>query len=95
MAFAFGLLHGFGFAGALTALGLPRSEIPLALLFFNVGVEIGQVAFVLLVLALLWSYRRLEVVWPAWSRPLPAYGIGVMGAFWFISRLVMIVGGGA
>ena len=92
VAFSFGLLHGFGFAGALTALGLPQSEIPLALLFFNVGVEVGQVAFVLLVLAMLSSYRRLEVVWPSWSEPLPAYGIGAMGAFWFITRMLMLIG---
>ena len=92
VAFSFGLLHGFGFAGALTALGLPQGEIPLALLFFNVGVEVGQVTFVLLVLAMLWSYRRLEVVWPSWSEPLPAYGIGAMGAFWFITRMLMLIG---
>ena len=91
VAFSFGLLHGFGFAGALTARGLPQSEIPLALLFFNAGVEVGQVAFVLLVLAMLWSYRRLEVAWPSWSEPLPAYGIGAMGAFWFITRLLMLL----
>lgn len=69
VAFAFGLLHGFGFSRALTELGLPASDIPLALLFFNVGVEIGQIAFVLLVLALQWSHRMLQVCLPQWSQP--------------------------
>ena len=62
MAFAFGLLHGFGFASGLTTIGLPQAEIPLALLFFNVGVEVGQLGFVLLVLALERSFRNLEIV---------------------------------
>ena len=64
VAFAFGLLHGFGFATGLTAMGLPQAEIPLALLLFNVGVELGQVAFVLLVILLERSFRVLEVHWP-------------------------------
>jgi hypothetical protein len=68
VAFAFGLLHGFGFASGLTAMGLPKSEIPLALLLFNVGVEIGQLFFVLLVLALERSFRVLEVRWPRWAQ---------------------------
>ncbi|MGH6898525.1 MAG: HupE/UreJ family protein [Geminicoccaceae bacterium] len=86
VAFTFGLLHGLGFAGALTQLGLPRSEIPLALLFFNVGVEIGQLMFVGLVLALGWALRQLQVRWPLWAAPLPAYAIGTVAAFWFIER---------
>ncbi|MEE2778395.1 MAG: HupE/UreJ family protein, partial [Acidobacteriota bacterium] len=86
VAFAFGLLHGLGFASALTELGLPASDIPVALLLFNVGVEIGQIGFVLLILALLRSFVRLEMVWPTWSRSLPAYVIGSMGAFWFVGR---------
>jgi hydrogenase/urease accessory protein HupE len=64
VAFAFGLLHGFGFASGLTATGLPHGEIPLALLLFNVGVEIGQLAFVCLVLLLGRSFRQLEIRWP-------------------------------
>jgi HupE / UreJ protein len=86
VAFAFGLLHGLGFAGALTQLGLPQSEIPLALLFFNVGVEIGQLMFVATLLALAWALRQLQVRWPRWAEPLPAYAIGTVAGFWFIER---------
>ncbi|HEX2478678.1 MAG TPA: HupE/UreJ family protein [Geminicoccaceae bacterium] len=86
VAFAFGLLHGLGFAGALTQLGLPPGEIPQALLFFNVGVEIGQLLFVATFLALAWALRALQVAWPRWSEPLPAYAIGTVAAFWFIER---------
>jgi HupE / UreJ protein len=86
VAFVFGLLHGVGFAGALTQLGLPPGEIPLALLFFNVGVEIGQLMFVAVVLALGWALRQLQVRWPRWAEPLPAYAIGTIAAFWFIER---------
>ena len=64
VAFAFGLLHGFGFASGLTAMGLPKAEIPLALLLFNVGVEIGQLVFVVLVLLLERAFRTLEIRWP-------------------------------
>jgi hydrogenase/urease accessory protein HupE len=87
VAFAFGLLHGLGFAGALTQLGLPPGEIPQALLFFNLGVEIGQLMFVAAFLALAWALRTLQVAWPRWSEPLPAYAIGTVAAFWFIERM--------
>ena len=90
-AFAFGLLHGLGFAGALTELGLAPGEIPLALLFFNVGVEIGQLMFVAAFLALAWALRQLQVSWPRWAEPLPAYAIGTVAAFWFIERTSAIV----
>jgi hypothetical protein len=86
VAFAFGLLHGLGFAAALTQLGLPQSESPLALLFFNVGVEIGQLMFVGVFLALGWALRQLQVTWPRWSEAVPAYAIGTIAAFWFIER---------
>jgi hydrogenase/urease accessory protein HupE len=86
VAFAFGLLHGLGFAGALSQLGLPPGEVPQALLFFNVGVEIGQLMFVPTFLALVWALRALQVSWPRWSEPLPAYAIGTVAAFWFIER---------
>lgn len=92
VAFLFGLLHGFGFASGLAALGLPEREIPLALLLFNLGVEAGQLAFVALVFALRWSYRRLEVDWPDFLRKLPAYVVGTLGAYWTIQRTLMIVG---
>ena len=59
VAFAFGLLHGFGFAGALVELGLPQGDIPLALLAFNVGVELGQLAFIAVLLSAVYSVRRI------------------------------------
>jgi hydrogenase/urease accessory protein HupE len=93
VAFAFGLLHGFGFATGLTAMGLPTNEVPLALLLFNVGVEIGQIAFVLLIVLLERSFRILEVVWPRWARAFPGYAVGSLGAFWTIQRTVMLIGG--
>jgi hypothetical protein len=91
IAFAFGLLHGFGFAGALNALGLPNSEIPLALFTFNAGVEIGQLIFVGIFLSVVWAMRQLEIPWPRWSRPVPAYIIGSLAAFWFIQRMQLLV----
>jgi len=93
VAFAFGLLHGFGFASGLTALGLPQAEIPLALLLFNVGVELGQLAFVLLFLLLERSFRVLEIDWPRWAEALPGYAVGSLGAFWTIQRAVVLFGG--
>ena len=87
VAFTFGLLHGLGFAGALADVGLPQHEIPLALLMFNVGVELGQVAFVAVVLAFVFALGKLRIQWPAGARQLPAYGIGAMAAFWFIERV--------
>lgn len=85
VAFVFGLLHGFGFAGALTEIGLPDHAIPLALLFFNVGVEIGQLLFVAVVFAS-WALLR-RVSWPAWAWRLPVYGIGGLAGFWTIERI--------
>ena len=93
VAFAFGLLHGFGFASALTSAGLPRAELPLALLGFNVGVEIGQLGFVLLVLLLERLFRILEICWPRWVQALPGYTVGSLGAFWTIQRLLILLGG--
>ena len=72
VAFVFGLLHGFGFAGALSAAGLPPTDVPLALVSFNVGVEFGQLAFVAVVLLWPSGLRRIGVVWPraaSWCRP--------------------------
>jgi hydrogenase/urease accessory protein HupE len=92
VAFAFGLLHGFGFASGLTATGLPRGEVPLALLLFNVGVEIGQLGFVCLLLLLMRSFRQLEMFWPTWVAHAPGYLVGSLGAFWTIQRVAMMVG---
>ena len=92
VAFAFGLIHGFGFASALTSAGLPAKELPLALLSFNVGVEIGQVAFVLLILLLERSFRQLQIRWPRWIEALPGYAVGSLGAFWTIERTAILLG---
>jgi hydrogenase/urease accessory protein HupE len=87
VAFVFGLLHGFGFAGALGDIGLPQNEVPLALLMFNIGVEIGQLLFIGVILVLVLALRRLRCEWPAWVRQAPAYGIGGIAAFWLIERV--------
>ena len=88
VAFAFGLLHGLGFASALREVGLPESAIPSALLFFNLGVELGQLAFVGVVLALLALVRSLQLSAPAWSWRLAPYGIGAVAMYWTIERVV-------
>ncbi len=93
VAFAFGLLHGFGFASGLTAMGLPRGEIVWALLLFNAGVEVGQIVFVLLVLALERSFQVLAMRWPRPVELLPGYAVGSLGAFWTIQRTAMLFGG--
>jgi hydrogenase/urease accessory protein HupE len=90
VAFAFGLLHGFGFAGTLSRIGIPSGDIPMALLFFNVGVEAGQLAFVAAFLAFVHSLRSLEIRWPAWTQPVPAYAIGSVASFWLVQRCAMI-----
>ena len=95
MAFAFGLLHGFGFATGLTSMGLPRAELPLALLLFNVGVELGQIAFVLLAFLLVRSFCVLEVRWPRLVQRLPGYAVGTLGAYWAIQRTLLLVVAGA
>ena len=91
VAFTFGLVHGVGFASALAGLGLERRLLPIALFFFNIGVEIGQLAFVLLVLALMWAHRRLDAVVPRWGDALPAYAIGSVSMFWFFGRLLRVL----
>jgi hypothetical protein len=91
VAFSFGLLHGMGFATALINLGIPKTTLPIALLFFNVGVEIGQLLFVLLVLALMWAHRRVQATLPRWSASVPAYAIGTVATFWFLIRLPEVV----
>jgi hypothetical protein len=92
VAFLFGLLHGFGFASGLTAMGLPKAEIPLALLLFNVGVELGQIAFVALVLLLERAFRVLQIQWPRYAAMLPGYAVGSLGAYWTIQRTAILLG---
>ncbi|EPA93892.1 HupE/UreJ family protein [Pseudomonas sp. G5(2012)] len=89
VAFCFGLLHGFGFAGALADIGLPKHDLPLALFTFNVGVEIGQLMFVALVLSLRALLLRCRLPAPArlYARPIASYGLGTLAAFWFFERV--------
>ena len=88
VAFVFGLLHGLGFAGALAEVGLPEHAIPMALLFFNLGVEAGQLIFIAGVLLLAALARRLIGTTPETLRAAAAYGIGGVAAYWTIDRIV-------
>ncbi len=88
VAFVFGLLHGFGFAGALAEVGLPEQAIPVALVFFNVGVEIGQLLFISVVLLLGWALHKLKH--PKlldWIETLVVYSIGGLSSFWLFGRI--------
>jgi hydrogenase/urease accessory protein HupE len=91
IAFSFGLLHGFGFAGALSEVGLPQNAIPVALLFFNVGVEVGQLIFIASVFVIVRLVRQLTsgITLPklTWAWRLPPYAIGSLAAFWAIQRI--------
>jgi hypothetical protein len=87
VAFTFGLLHGFGFAGALSEVGLPEAHIPVALLFFNLGVEAGQLLFVAAVLGLMAFARRIRMAWPRWAELVPPYAIGSLAMVWVIQRV--------
>jgi hydrogenase/urease accessory protein HupE len=89
VAFSFGLLHGLGFAGALSEVGLPQGDVPLALLSFNIGVELGQLAFVAAVLAMRAVLMRLSLPRSAvqYALPVAYYAIGTLSAFWFFDRL--------
>jgi hydrogenase/urease accessory protein HupE len=93
VAFLFGLLHGFGFAGAMTETGLPRDAVPEALVSFNVGVEAGQLAFVAVVLAARRVLLPLSSRWPAVVARAPGYVVGILGAYWAIERTARVVGG--
>jgi len=86
VAFSFGLFHGLGFAGALSEVGVPKNEVPLALLMFNVGVELGQIAFVTVVAGVFVLIGRLKL--PEWKlgRKVLPYAIGSIAAFWTIER---------
>ncbi|MGL6210794.1 MAG: HupE/UreJ family protein, partial [Paracoccaceae bacterium] len=97
VAFAFGLLHGLGFASALLDIGLPEGDVPLALLAFNVGVEVGQILFIAVVLAVGAAYARL---YPAGRRQIlpgspglrtAAYAIGTLAAFWVFERMAVFI----
>jgi hydrogenase/urease accessory protein HupE len=90
MAFAFGLLHGFGFGGALKEIGLPQSDVPLALLTFNLGVEAGQLLFVAAVFAFIASLDRLLTLTIPRLREVIAYAVGSLAATWFIQRIAAV-----
>ncbi len=91
VAFTFGLLHGFGFASALNEVGLPQNAIPVALLFFNLGVEAGQLLFIAFVLVVIALGRKiaqnLAFSPPPWAWRVPPYAIGSVAAFWLIQRV--------
>ena len=93
VAFLFGLLHGFGFAGALAEIGFPEDAIAMALLLFNVGVELGQVAFIAVVLGVGWALRRTPLPASPWLRRGAVYAMGCMAAFWCWDRLFGILRG--
>jgi hypothetical protein len=86
LAGGFGLLHGMGFAGALAEVGLPQGDLPLALLSFNVGIEVGQIAFILVVLALWWLLRGALSAWRHRLQPVPVYVLGSLSAMWCFQR---------
>jgi hydrogenase/urease accessory protein HupE len=91
VAFAFGLLHGLGFGAALKEIGLPQSDVPLALLTFNLGVEAGQLLFVFAVLGLKALIDRLLTLKLPWARAVTGYGIGSLAAVWFVQRVVLML----
>ncbi len=88
VAFLFGLLHGFGFAGALAEIGMPEGEVPIALLTFNLGVEAGQIGVVMVALAALALVGRMLPAALVRFKHLTAYAIGTTASFWFIARLI-------
>jgi hypothetical protein len=92
VSFGFGLLHGLGFAGALVDLGLPHSEIPVALLFFNLGVEIGQLLFVLVVFMVMGLLHRIKFKFPERGKQIPVYIMGGVASFWCIGRFFAMIG---
>jgi len=91
VALSFGLLHGFGFAGALADIGLPEQAIPLALLFFNIGVEIGQLLFIGVIIALGWIYKKLNLPYLKQWKIVSVYLIGSLSIFWIIQRSTWLV----
>jgi len=91
IAFAFGLIHGFGFAGALGELGLSNADIPLALLFFNLGVEAGQVGFICVLIAVNLALAKFVSSSLLSIHKGLAYGLGGIATFWFLERLPLIL----
>jgi HupE / UreJ protein len=92
VAFSFGLLHGMGFANGLASLGLERSALVGALLSFNLGIELGQIGFILLALALRRAFRLMEIRWPQALAAAPSYVIGIVGAAWTLQYGMLVFG---
>lgn len=88
VSFGFGLVHGLGFAGALNSLGLPTREIPTALLFFNCGVEIGQLLFVGAWFTIAQMIRRANFRLPALASLAATYALGILSTYWFLDRVL-------
>jgi hypothetical protein len=86
MAFTFGLLHGFGFAGALADIGLPRDDLALSLFLFNVGIEVGQLMVIAVMLSIGWIAQRLHVLGsPVWQQAFTV-SMGIAAAYWTVDR---------
>ena len=88
VAFTFGLLHGFGFAGALSEIGFPQKEVPLALFTFNIGVELGQLLFIGVVYLCLFFWKKLNWSLPNGSWRIVPYAIGTVASFWLVERVL-------
>ena len=88
VAFIFGLLHGFGFAGVLQEIGFPQKDIPLALFTFNAGVEIGQLLFIGVLLVIYAAFKKTKIQLPTWSWKILPYGMGTMAMCWLIERVM-------
>lgn len=95
----FGLLHGFGFAAVLGEIGLPQTEVPLALLFFNIGVEVGQVSFIAVLIGIFALASRLQATWTSqekafeiadWMKPV-GYAVGTLACFWTFERVAAFI----
>ena len=87
---AFGLLHGLGFAAAIASVGFPQHNLVTGLLFFNIGVEVGQIAFIVSVLMLARLFRLMPIQWPAGIKKLPVYAVGTLSAYWTISSMALL-----
>ena len=89
MAFLFGLLHGLGFAGALPDIGLPKDQFWLSLLFFNIGIEIGQIAVILVLAVIAWFLGRLD--WQKHFNNVAGWSMGCAAAYWTIDRTILLI----
>ena len=88
MAFLFGLLHGLGFAGALADIGLPEDDLWLSLLLFNLGIEAGQIAVIVMLAIMAWTLSQIN--WKQYFNTLAAWGMGSVAAFWTIDRALLL-----